>query len=80
MEDEFDYRTVANWDDLANMAMAIFVGLINIPDAQVGGGGGGSQSELPWRDKDEDDLKWLRRCMNAAIRHLGRKPKIKLSR
>ena len=44
------------------------------------GGGGGSQSELPWRDKDEDDLLWAKRCARAAIRTLGKKPKTGLKR
>ena len=41
------------------MAVAIFVGLIDTPNVTSSGGGGGSQSDLPWRDKDEDDLQWL---------------------
>ena len=46
----------------------------------TGGGGEGSQSELPWRDKDEDDLQWARRCARAASRSLGKKPKTGLKR
>lgn len=36
--------------------------------------------ELPWRDKDEDDLFWAKRCARAAIRTLGKKPKTGLKR
>ena len=80
LDNEFDYRQVANSNELSNMAMAIFVGLLEAQQAPTSGGGGGSQSDLPWRDKDEDDLKWLKRCMNAAVRHLGKKPKTGMKR
>lgn len=79
-EDEYDYRTVANSVELTNLAAAIFVELAALNQTPVIGGGGGSQSELPWRDKDEDDMKWARRCMDAASRHLGKKPKTGIRR
>lgn len=79
-EDEYDYRTVANSVELTNLAVAIFVELAALNQTPVIGGGGGSQSELPWRDKDEDDMKWARRCMDAANRHLGKKPKTGIRR
>ena len=78
--DEFDYRIVANSQELTDMAVAIFVGLLETPNIATGGGGGGSQSDLPWRDKDEDDLLWAHRCARAAGRLLGKKPKIGLKR
>jgi len=79
-EDEYDYRTVGNSVELTNLAAAIFVELAALNQAPISGGGGGSQSELPWRDKDEDDMKWARRCMDAASRHLGKKPKTGIRR
>lgn len=78
--DEFDYRFVDNSQELTNMAVAIFVGLLETPNVATGGGGGGSQSDLPWRDKDEDDLQWARRCARAASRSLGKKTKTGLKR
>lgn len=78
--DEFDYRIVANSQELTDMAAAIFVGLLETPNVATGEGGGGSQSDLPWRDKDEDDLLWARRCARAAGRLLGKKPKTGLKR
>lgn len=78
--DEFDYRIVANSQELTDMAVAIFVGLLETPNVATGGGGGGSQNDLPWRDKDEDDLQWARRCARAASRLLGKKPKTGLKR
>lgn len=76
--DEFDYRHTANSQELTDVAVAIFVGLLETPN--VATGGGGSQSDLPWRDKDEDDLQWARRCARAASRLLGKKPKTGLKR
>ena len=77
---EFDYRHTANSRELTDMAVAIFVGLLETPNVATGSGGGGSQSDLPWRDKDEDDLPWARRCARAASRLLGKKPKTGLKR
>lgn len=78
--DEFDYRFVSNCQELTDMAVAFFVGLLETPNVATGGGGGGSQSELPWRDKDEYDLQWAHRCARAASRSLGKKPKTGLKR
>ena len=78
--DEFDYRFIANCQELTDMAVAIFVGLLETPNVVTGGGGGDSQSDLPWRDKDEDDLQWARRCARAASRSLGKKPKTEIKR
>ncbi len=78
--DEFDYRFVSNCQELTDMAVAIFVGLLETPNVVTEGGGGGSQSDLPWRDKDEDDLQWARRCARAASRSLGKKMKTGLKR
>ena len=78
--DEFDYKFVSNCKKLTDMAMAIFVGLLETPNVATGGGGGGSQNDLPWRNKDEDDLLWARRCARAASRSLGKKPKTGLKR
>ena len=78
--DEFDYRFVSNCQELTDMAVAIFVGLLETPNVATGGGGGGSQSDLPWRDRDENDLQWARRCARAASRSLGKKPKTGLKR
>lgn len=61
------------------MAAAIFIGLLEVSNAQAGGGGG-SQSELPWRDKDGDDLLWAKKCAYTTIRTLGKKPKTRLKR
>lgn len=73
--DEFDYRDTANHKELTDMAVALFVGLMDTP-VVPSGGGGGSRDESPWgRREDEDDREWARRCARMAVRCLGRKPK-----
>lgn len=44
--DEFDYRELANWQDLQNLAMAYFTLITSPYEVTSGGGGGGSQSDL----------------------------------
>ena len=78
--EEFDYREVTNSSELTDIAVAIFVGMLDTPAVSIGGGGGDSQSDLPWRDKDDDDLQWARRCARAATLLLGKKPRTGLRR
>ena len=73
--DEFDYRETANHKELTDMAVALFVGLMDAP-VLSSSGGGGSNDESPWsRKEDEDDREWARRCARMAVRYMGRKPK-----
>ena len=74
--EEFDYREVANSSELTDMAVTLFVGILDTPAVSARG----SQSELPWRDKDDDDLQWARRCARAATLLLGKKPRTGLRR
>ena len=71
-DDEFDYRFISNAQELTDRAVSIFVGLLAAQDVNVGSVGGGSQSDLSWRDKDDDDLKWARKCALAAVVHWER--------
>ena len=70
--DEFDYRKLANWQDLQNLTMAYFT-LVASPYGEVlSGGGGGSQSDLKWgRDPEEDEIDFARRCAREALHRLG---------
>src|SRR5574344_46197 len=70
-ENEIDYSTIANHIDLTNLASALFVGLLQANAVPTSGGGGGTNNDLPWRDKDEDDRSWARRCARFAISKLG---------
>ncbi|OUP11562.1 relaxase [Mediterranea sp. An20] len=70
--DEFDYRELANWQDLQNLAMAYFTLIASPYEVTSGGGGGGSQSDLKWgRDLDEDEIEFARRCAREASHRLG---------
>ena len=76
----FDSREVFNWQPLTNLAMAFFT-MLAVPDVTPSGGGGGSSSDQGWgRDKNEDEKEWARRCAQAAIKTLGRKPKKSMRR
>ena len=78
-DDEFDYRFVDNCDELKDIAVAIFIGLMQPYDVPSNGGGGG-QSDLPWRDKDNDDMDWARKCARLAALHAGVRPRNKRKR
>ena len=70
-DNEFDYRETVNWQDLQNLAMAYFT-LITSPYEVTSGGGGGSQSDLPWgRDPKEDEIDFARRCARMAASKMG---------
>lgn len=74
-DDEFDYRETANHKELTDYAVALFVGMMNVP-AAPSGGGGGTSSDLSWgRKEDEDEMERARRCARAAIAKHGRQPK-----
>ena len=74
--DEFDYRELANWQALQNLAMAYFTLITSPYEVASGGGGGGSQSDLKWgRDPKEDEIEFARRCAQAASNRIGRHPK-----
>ena len=75
-DDEFDYREIVNWQELTDMAVALFVGLTALDTVSTGSGGGGSSNDDNRRDrKDEDEIERARRCARAAAAHLGKTPK-----
>lgn len=76
-DDEFDYREIANWQELTDMAVALFVGLTALDTISTGSGGGGSSNDDNWRDrKDEDEIERARRCARTAAARLGKTPKL----
>ncbi len=80
-ENEFDYRETANCQELTNLAVALFIGMAGGPETAPYSGSGGSSADKNWgRDKDEDDLRWARRCAKAAAQKLGKQPKSGLRR
>lgn len=75
-DDEFDYREIVNWQELTDMAIALFVGLTALDTVSTGSGGGGSSNDDNRRDrKDEDEIERARRCARAAAARLGKTPK-----
>ncbi len=81
VNDEFDYREVANCQELTNIAVALFIGMAGGPATAPLGGGGGCSTDNNWgRNKDEDDLRWARRCAKAATQKLGKQNKSGLHR
>lgn len=76
-DDEFDFREIANWKELTDMAVALFVGLTALDTVSTGTGGGGSSNDDNWRDrKDEDEIERARRCARTAASCLGKTPKL----
>lgn len=74
-DDEFDYREIVNWQELTDMAVALFVGLTALDTVSTGSAGGGSSNDDNRRDrKDEEEIERARRCARAAA-HLGKIPK-----
>lgn len=74
-DDKFDYRETVNHKELTDYAVALFVGMMSI-SAVPSGGGGGTSNDLPWgRKEDEDEMERARRCVRAAIKKFGKKPK-----
>ena len=70
LNDEFDYRSVANWQPLTNLALALFTMVVQ-PDVAPTVGGGGNTNDLKWgRDPREDELEWARRCAREARRQI----------
>lgn len=75
-DDEFDYREIVNWQELTDMAVALFVGLTALDTISTGSGGGGSSNDDNRRDrKDEEEIERARRCARAAAAHLGKTQK-----
>ena len=75
-DNEFDYRETANCEDLTNLAVALFIGMSGGPATAPSGDDGGSSADNNWdRDKDDDDLRWARRCAKFAAQKLGKQPK-----
>ncbi|WP_298064457.1 hypothetical protein [uncultured Rikenella sp.] len=79
-DDEFDYREVANWQELTNLAVALFIGMAGGPATTPSDGGGSSSTDNWGRDKDGDNLRWTHRCAKAATQKLGKQNKSGLRR
>ena len=67
-EDTFiDDRNFLRWNDVLKTGMQVFLAGINgATSVAQTSGGGGTTSNMPWRDKDEDYLHWAWRAMQYA--------------
>ena len=73
-DDIFDYREIENFEPLTNLACAYFAGMM--PSGRyVSTGGVGTTNNTGWRDKDEDDIEFARRCAQMAKKKIGFKKK-----
>lgn len=73
MDESFAGAAVSDPVRVMKCGLLLFCGLVNEATtfAQSSGGGGGSQSDLPWRDRDEEDAAFMRRCMQHAKRMMN---------
>ena len=67
-EDTFiDDRNFQRWKDVFTTGLRVFMnGIDGATSVAQTSGGGGTSSDMPWRDKDEDFLDWARRAMRYA--------------
>lgn len=73
-DDLFDYREIENFEPLTNLACAYFAALLS-PDVSASAVGGGPTNNSGWRDKDDDDIDFARRCAEMAKQKIGLKKK-----
>lgn len=61
-------------NEVTTAAIYLFFNMVNeATNFAQSHGGGGETSQLPWRDKEDDDNKWFRKCLFAAAKMM--KPK-----
>ena len=70
MDESFAGAVITSPNAILKTAFYLFCGMVNEATnvARNCGGGGGTSSDLPWRKKDEDDIDFMRRCMQAAAK------------
>ena len=70
MDESFAGAVISNPNTILKTAFYLFCGMVNEATniARNSGGGGGTSSDLPWRKKDEDDIDFMRRCMQVAAK------------
>lgn len=56
-----------NAEEVMQCALFFMQGYVKAANSVFPGGGGGVSSDLPWRDKDDDDARWARKCFDAAV-------------
>ena len=68
-DDSFAMDFINYGDKIIYCAMYLYVGYINeATNFAESQGGGGSDAKDWGRDKDEDEIEWIRRCLRQATR------------
>ena len=61
------FTNFQHWKDVFTTALRVFMnGIDGATSVAQTSGGGGTSSDMPWRDKDEDYLHWAYRAMRYA--------------
>ncbi|MCQ2148205.1 MAG: hypothetical protein MJZ16_11935, partial [Bacteroidales bacterium] len=72
-----DDANFLRWKDVLESGVKALIAGIDGATTVAQGGGGGTSSDLPWRDKDEDYLDFARRCMRFAhVKHYPKKSRM----
>ena len=62
--DDYNFQ---RWKDVFATGLRVFMdGIDGATSVAQTSGGGGTSSDMPWRDKDEDYLHWAYRAMRYA--------------
>ena len=68
-DDSFAMDFINHGDKIIYCAMYLYVGYINEATKFAESQGGGGSDTKDWgRDKDEDEIEWIRRCLRQATR------------
>lgn len=67
MDDSFAGAILCDFENIISCATLFFAGFVNeATNFAESHGGGGSNNDLPWRDKDDEDQIWMAKCLRAA--------------
>lgn len=67
MDDSFAGAMLCDFENIISCATLLFAGFVSeATNFAESNGGGGSNNDLPWRNKDDDDQMWMVKCMKAA--------------
>ena len=68
-DDSFAMDFINHGDKIIYCAMYLYIGYINEATKFAESQGGGGSDTKDWgRDKDEDDIEWIRRCLRQATK------------
>jgi len=81
MDDSFAGAMLCDFENIISCATLLFANFVSeATNFAESNGGGGSKSDLPWRDKDDDDQMWMIKCLRSAYRMMRPKSGYKAKR